>query len=141
MAHNFTKEQIIDAIDHSDFSYQSVANYLALNYSDDKKCADDTAKKYIKKYRLEPYLNSFFDATTNKALRTISRAIEKGDVKTSKWWTERVLREKFGNEIVVHNDNKEPLNINFENFSKEDFLGNENAEIGGLDEEKPEGTE
>lgn len=130
---NFTKAQVKKAIDESDYTYQGVADYLALHVSKDGRCSDDTAKKYIEKYGLESYLRDKTTETTRKALKTIRTAIERGDTKTSKWWVERILREKFGNEIVVHNENKEPLNINFENFTLEDLLKNPNAETAGYD--------
>lgn len=138
----YTEEQIKEAIAHSDYTYKSVANYLARHFTDNHKCDDKTALRYIKHYHLEAELEGGEMDITSLAYGNIKRAIEKGDTKTSKWWLERIKREKFGNEIVVHNDNKEPLNINFENFSKEEFLADRtNSEIGGLDEEKPADTE
>lgn len=138
----YTEEQVKEAISHSDFTIKSIANYLARHYSKDNKCDSKTAERYIKKYHLEAELEGGEMDITSLAYGNIKRAIEKGDTKTSKWWLERIKREKFGNEIVVHNDNKEPLNINFENFSKEEFLADRtNSEIGGLDEEKPADTE
>ena len=41
------------------------------------------------------------------------------------------MRQKFGNEITVHNENKDPLNINFENFNVKELLDSD-SEIGGL---------
>ena len=74
---------------------------------------------------------------TKKAWDSVKKNIEKGDTRDAKWWLERILRNQFGNEITVHNDNKEPLNINFENFSKTDLL-DKDTEIGGSDEESGE---
>lgn len=108
----FTKEQIKDAIDNSDYTYTSVADYLAMVVSKDGKCDADTAKKYILEYNLESYMRFKTVEVSKDAFCTIRKAIKKGDVKTSKWWLERVLRERFGNEIVIHNENKDPLNIN-----------------------------
>lgn len=131
---NYTEEQVREAIKHSDFTYSSVANYLARHFSYNYKCDNETATRYIKKYHLEAELAGGEMEISALAYGNIRRAIEKGDVKTSKWWLERILREKFANEIIVHNDNKEPLNINFENYSKADIEKNPNIEIGGIDE-------
>lgn len=133
MAKDFTKAQVKKAIDESDYTYQGVADYLALHVAKNGRCSLDTAKTYIEKHGLESYLRDKTTETTRKALKTIRTAIERGDTKTSKWWVERILREKFGNDIVVHNDSKEPLNINFENFTLEDLLKNPNAETAGYD--------
>lgn len=108
----FTREQIIEAIDNSDYTYNSVATYLAVMFSKSGKCTHDTAKSYIQKYNLEEYLNFKTTEISKDCIQIIRKAIKKGDVKTAKWWLERVLREKFGNEIVIHNENKDPLNIN-----------------------------
>lgn len=138
----FTEDQVREAIAHSDYTQHSIANYLARHFAEDHRCNDKTAARYIHKYNLESELEGGEIEITSLAYGNIKRAIEKGDTKTSKWWLERIKREKFGNEIIVHNDNKEPLNINFENFSKEEFLSDRtNSEIGGLDEEKPADTE
>lgn len=133
----FTEEQLREAIENSDYTYTSIANYLARHFVENHKCDPDTAKKYIIKFHLEAEVEGGEIDITTLAYGNIKRAISKGDTKTSKWWLERIKREKFGNEIVVHNDNKEPLNINFENFTKEDLFKNSNAEIGGEDAEKP----
>lgn len=130
----YTEEQLREAIAHSDYTYTSIANYLARHCTENHKCTDDTAKKYIKKFHLEAEVEGGEIDVTTLAYGNIKRAIEKGDTKTSKWWLERIKREKFGNEIVVHNDNKEPLNINFENFTKKEMETSANVEIGGKDE-------
>lgn len=130
----YTEEQLREAIAHSDYTYTSIANYLARHCTENHKCTDDTAKKYIKKFHLEAEVEGGEIDVTTLAYGNIKRAIEKGDTKTSKWWLERIKREKFGNEIVVHNDNKEPLNINFENFTKKEMETSANVEIGGQDE-------
>ena len=108
----FTRQQIIEAIDNSDYTYNSVATYLAVVFSKSGKCTHDTAKSYIQKYNLEEYLNFKTTEISKDCIQIIRKAIKKGDIKTAKWWLERVLRDKFGNEVVVHNDNKDPLNIN-----------------------------
>lgn len=133
----YTEEQLREAINNSDYTYTSIANYLARHFTENHKCTDDTAKKYVIKYHLEAEVAGGEIDITTLAYGNIKRAISKGDTKTSKWWLERIKREKFGNEIVVHNDNKEPLNINFDNFSKADFLQNANTELGGKNEEEP----
>ena len=133
----YTEEQLREAIEHSDYTYTSIANYLARHFTENHKCTDDTAKKYIIKFNLEAEVKGGEIDITTLAYGNIKKAIAKGDTKTSKWWLERIKRDKFGNEIVVHNDNKEPLNINFENFTKEDLFKNKNTEIGGEDAEKP----
>ena len=135
---NYTEAQVKEAIEHSDFTQHSIANYLARHFSANHKCDDKTAARYIRKYNLESELEGGEIEITSLAYGNIKKAIQKGDTKTSKWWLERVLRQKFGNEIVVHNDNKEPLNINFENFSKSDFENSSNIEIGGYSEENTE---
>lgn len=137
----YTEDQLREAIANSDYTYTSIANYLARHFTENHKCSDDTAKKYIIKFKLEAEVEGGEMDITALAYGNIKRAISKGDTKTSKWWLERIKREKFGNEIVVHNDNKEPLNINFENFSKADLLGNPNTEIGGQDEPAKESKE
>ena len=136
----FSEEQLREAIENSDYTYKSIANYLARHFAEDHKCSDHTATAYIKKYHLEAEVEGGEMDLTALSYGNIKKAISKGDIKTSKWWLERIKREKFGNEIVVHNDNKDPLNINFENFSKTDLLNNSNSEIGGTDEEKPAET-
>lgn len=129
--HNFTKEQVKEAIEHSDFTYISVANYLARHFSATGKCDDEAAKKYIQKYNLEAELQGGELDITTLAYGNIRKAIKKGDIKTSKWWLERIMRQKFGNELTVHNENKDPLNINFENFNVKELL-DPDSEIGGL---------
>lgn len=130
----YTEEQVRDAIEHSDYTMHSIANYLARNYSADHKCNDRTAERYVKKYKLESEIEGGENDITTLAYGNIKKAVAKGDIKTSKWWLERIVRQKFGNEITVHNENTEPLNINFENFSAADFFKNPDMEIGGIDE-------
>lgn len=134
--HKFTREQIIEAIDNSDYTYSSVADYLALYVSRNGKCDDMTAKAYITKYNLDAYLHTKTTEVTKDALATIRKAIKKGDVKSSKWWLERVLRSQFGNEVTVHNENPDPLNINLNGamMSAEELAKASNIEIGGSDE-------
>jgi hypothetical protein len=130
-SYQFTKEQIQEAIENSDFTYISVANYLARHFSAKGKCDNETAKRYIQKYNLEAELQGGELDITTLAYGNIRKAIKKGDIKTSKWWLERIMRQKFGNEITVHNENKDPLNINFENFNVKELLDSD-SEIGGL---------
>jgi len=131
MAHNFTEEQVKEAIDNSDLTSSSVARYLALHFSRNGKCKGQTADRYIKEYNLDTRLKDKIASVSNKALKVIIEAIEKGDRKTAKWWLERIMRQMFGNEITVHNENKDPLNINFENFNVKELLDSD-SEIGGL---------
>lgn len=130
----FTEEQVREAIYNSDYTYTSIANYLARNFAANHKCQMHTAQSYVRKYHLEAEIEGGEIDITTLAYGNIKKAIQKGDIKTSKWWLERIKREKFGNEIVVHNDNKEPLNINFENFTKKEMETSANVEIGGQDE-------
>lgn len=130
----FTEEQVREAIEHSDYTQHSIANYLARHFAADHRCNDKTAARYIQKYNLESELEGGEIEITSLAYGNIKRAIQKGDTKTSKWWLERIKREKFGNEIVVHNDNKDPINVNFENFTRKEMETSANVEIGGKDE-------
>lgn len=133
MAHKFTYEQVKEAIDNSDYTYRAIALYLAEHFTKKKICDKETAQKYVIQLGLEPYLYSFYISTTRKSLNTISRAIDKGDVKTSKWWAERMLREQFGNEVTVHQKTTDPLNINLQGelFSAEELANCSGVEISG----------
>ena len=133
MAHKFTYEQVKEAIDNSDYTYRAIALYLAEHFTKKKICDKETAQKYVIQLGLEPYLYSFYISTTRKSLNTISRAIDKGDVKTSKWWAERMLREQFGNEVTVHQKTTDPLNINLQGelFTAEELANCSGVEISG----------
>ena len=133
----YTNEQILEAIKNSTPDYQSIANYLAVNFDKKHQCSKDTAKALIERRNLECFMYQEMNEVTKKAWDSVKKNIEKGDTRDAKWWLERILRNQFGNEITVHNDNKEPLNINFENFSKTDLL-DKDTEIGGSDEESGE---
>lgn len=130
----FTEEQVREAIAHSDYTQHSIANYLARHFAKDHKCNDMTAARYIKKFNLESEIEGGEIEITSLAYGNIKRAIQKGDTKTSKWWLERILRQKFGNEVTVHNDNSKPLKIDFGGYSIKDLTSNPNVEIGGIDE-------
>lgn len=136
MAHKFTYEQVKEAIDNSDYTYKAIALYLAEHFTKKKICDDETAKKYVIQLGLEPYLYSFFGSTTRESLNTISLAIKKGDVKTSKWWVERMLREQFGNEVTVHQKTTDPLNINLQGelFSEEELKACRSVEVANNEE-------
>ena len=56
MRKGFTAEDIKNAIDNSDYTYTTIAAWLALNVSKNKTCKPETAKKYIQRFHLEAYL-------------------------------------------------------------------------------------
>lgn len=112
MRKGFTAEDIKNAIDNSDYTYTTIAAWLALNVSKNKTCKPETAKKYIQRFHLEAYLEMKMAEITRDALQTVRKSIKRGDARTSKWWLERVLRNTFGNEIKVNNTASDPLNIN-----------------------------
>jgi len=134
----FTKKQILEAIENCEYTYKSVAEYLAKNFSENGKCSPRTAKRYIEKFG-EETKTAFKDSSIplrDLAIGNIKLALERKDVKTSKWVLERLAREMFGNEITVNTESKNPLNINFEGLSKDDLLNAKNIEIHNENEEK-----
>ena len=115
MAKGFTKKQVLEAIRHSEYTYTSVAKYLAEHFADNGRCADVTARDYIEKYG-DVTRNAFRRAGVtmrDMAMTNIKKALEGGDVKTSKWVLERLEREEFGREgpAAAGDDGAPPADI------------------------------
>lgn len=108
----FTKEQLKEAIDNSDYTAQSVADYIAQFICRSGTCTVATVQRYLKEYDLEAYFRYKIQDVSKKALHTIRDAIEDGDVKTARWWLSHIQSSRFGDKIVLETDKKDPLNIN-----------------------------
>lgn len=94
----FKKKQVLEAIKNSDYTFESVAKYLAEHFSPDGKCDGRTAKEYIEKYGAETK-NAFQSGALSlrdMSVENIKKALKRGDVKTSKWVLERIDRGVFG---------------------------------------------
>lgn len=128
----YTREQILEAIDHSSLSMQSVADYLSMAYPKQGGCSDDTARRYIERYQLMPWFRARLDKVSAAALGTVRAAIEDGDVKASQWWLERIKREQFGAEVTLKGKDSDPLNVVFSGgggMSAEELRSAEGVEV------------
>ena len=97
----FKKRDVLNAIKNSDFTYTSVAKYLAA-LSPDGKCSDKTAKEYIEKYgeETEAAFRGGIIALRDMAIENVKKALRRGDVRTSKWLLERIERGLFSEQAT-----------------------------------------
>jgi len=105
--HNFTEEQLREAIKNTD----SVISNLAINLD----CDWHTARRYLDKF---PEVKTEFvresEKTSDKAKRNISKAIDEGDLNLSKWYLEKNINtnNEFSDKIQLEHSGDIKVNIN-----------------------------
>lgn len=129
MARNFTKQQVLEAINGSYGIYTDIAALL--------HCESHTAKRYVEKW--EETKQAYEDETlrgVEAAEKVILDAIGHKDVATAKWLIEMKGKIKgYQRDAVLKLDNQEPLNIALDGLTKADLINSDSVEINEADEE------
>ncbi len=115
LCHNFTEQDVLDAIEGSGGIIQQVAENLG--------CGWNTAKKHVRKHEstLELF-NSERSQLTDNALRTIRRAINDDDVATAKWVLSKLDSEVFGDKLQLTGSLAPVINIIVKDSLKQEEL-------------------
>lgn len=129
MAKNYTKQEVLDAIEGSVGIILTVSKRL--------QCTWDTAKRWIERWE---ETRRAFSSETEKILDLaegqVFKAVQNGDIATAKWVLARKGRHRgYDETAMLKVDDSNPLNINFSGISAEEILAADNVEINRGDDE------
>ncbi|MBQ1776582.1 MAG: hypothetical protein IIZ93_00350 [Acidaminococcaceae bacterium] len=138
MAHNITKEQMLEAIRGSNGITTNVQRKLEAARGE--KISWDTTQKYIDKWdetrtAVKSEKEAMLDYAEHNILRDI---VERHDVGTSKWYLKMKGKERgYEDTPTIQLANEDPLNINLtgDTMSAEDLKESADIEVTGGDPE------
>lgn len=138
MAHNITKEQMLEAIRGSNGITTNVQRKLEAARGE--KISWDTTQKYIDKWdetrtAVKSEKEAMLDYAEHNILRDI---VERHDVGTSKWYLKMKGKERGYEDtptIQMASDDPIRIDISGEPMSAEDLAGSADIEVTGGDKE------
>lgn len=138
MAHNLTKDEVLEAIRGSNGIITNVQRKLEASRG--QRISWDTTAKYVDKWEetktaLQSEKEAVLDMAEHNILKDI---IDRHDVGTSKWYLRMKGKERgYEDTPTIQLDNSDPLRIDIsgEPMSAEDLAGSADIEVTGGDKE------
>ncbi len=131
MAHHYTKELVLEAIEGCAGIVQTVANRL--------ECTWDTAERWINKWEdTRTAMKNENEKVLDMAEGQVLKAVKGGDLQTAKWLLSRKGKARgWGedNSLKLANDDPLKVDISGEPMSAEDLAGSADIEVTGGDKE------
>lgn len=136
MAHNLTKDEVLEAIRGSNGIITNVQRKLEASRG--QRISWDTTAKYVDKWEetktaLQSEKEAVLDMAEHNILKDI---IDRHDVGTSKWYLRMKGKERgYEDTAKLQLDGTDPLNINLtgETMTAEELMNSDNVEITGVD--------
>lgn len=134
MAHNLTKDEVLEAVRGSNGIITNVQRKLEASRG--QKISWDTTAKYVDKWEetkvaLQSEKEAVLDMAEHNILKDI---IDRHDVGTSKWYLRMKGKERgYEDTAALRLDGTDPLNINLtgETMTAEELAGSTDVEITG----------
>ena len=127
MAHKYTKDEVLDAIEGSAGILLTVAKRL--------QCTWDTAQRWVNKWEeTKTALKNETEKVLDMAEGQVYKAIQANDLQTAKWVLSRKGKERgWGEDNSLKLVNDDPLNINLtgDTMTAEELQNATDVEITG----------